>query len=234
MAGDWMKVEKSTPDKPEIFAIADIHSIDPDAVFGKCFRVWSWFDDHTTNGKANGVSVSKTLVDRLVGVAGFADSMVSVGWLCADGVGVSANNFERHNGKTAKTRALTANRVSKHTNAKLTQKLTLDALPREEKRREDKTITQAPNGFADFWSAYPKKVGKGAAEKAWEKAKADLSLVLAAIKTQADSDQWRKDGGQFIPNPATWISQRRWEDGVTVTAEPKPFDMNAWLKEKLS
>lgn len=106
--------------------------------------------------------------------------------------------------------------------------------PREDKRREDKTITQSPSGFADFWSAYPKKVGKGAAEKAWDKAKADLSLVLAAIKTQASSDQWRKDGGQFIPNPATWITQRRWEDGATVTAEPKPFDNKAWLKELLS
>ena len=84
MAGDWMKVEKSTPDKPEVFAIADALGIDPDAAFGKCFRVWGWFDSNTTNGKANGCSVSKKLVDRLVSVDGFADAMLNVGWLCSN------------------------------------------------------------------------------------------------------------------------------------------------------
>ena len=38
--------------------------------------------------------------------------------------------------------------------------------------------------------------------------------MLSAIDTQKKSDQWKKDGGQFIPNPATWLNQRRWEDEV--------------------
>ncbi len=42
MAGDWMKVEKVTPDKPEIEAMASKLELDPDAVFGKCFRIWRW------------------------------------------------------------------------------------------------------------------------------------------------------------------------------------------------
>ena len=154
MAGDWMKVEKNTPDKPEVFAIADSLCIDPDAVFGKCFRVWGWFDSNTTNGKANGVCVSKNLIDRLVSVHGFADAMLSVGWLVEDGTGVAASNFERHNGETAKKRALTAKRVAKHsekTNATPNAELTLDALPREEKRRED---ISKPNGLD---SVLPKK-----------------------------------------------------------------------------
>lgn len=154
MAGDWMKVEKNTPDKPEVYAIADLLSIDPDAVFGKCFRVWGWFDSNTTNGKANGVCVSKNLIDRLVSVHGFADAMLSVGWLVEDGTGVAASNFERHNGETAKKRALTAKRVAKHsekTNANTNAELTLDALPREEKRRED---ISKPNGLD---SVLPKK-----------------------------------------------------------------------------
>jgi uncharacterized protein YdaU (DUF1376 family) len=79
----------------------------------------------------------------------------------------------------------------------------------------NKTTTREPVGFAEFWAAYPKKVGKGAAEKAFRNARINgaLSDVLLAIKRQSSSDQWRKDGGQFIPNPATWINQRRWEDG---------------------
>ena len=70
-------------------------------------------------------------------------------------------------------------------------------------------------GFAEFWTAYPKKIGKDAARKAWAKRTGvPLPAILSAIREQAQSEQWRKDGGQFIPNPATWLNQGRWEDEV--------------------
>lgn len=69
--------------------------------------------------------------------------------------------------------------------------------------------------FESFWKAYPKKVGKGAAEKAWQKHKPPLDVVLEAIEKQKDSDQWSKDNGQFIPHPTTWLNGKRWEDEVT-------------------
>ena len=78
--------------------------------------------------------------------------------------------------------------------------------------------TSRASAFDAFWSAYPKKVGKGAAEKAFSKlSPALLPQMLSAIDTQKKSDQWKKDGGQFIPNPTTWLNQRRWEDEL-----PKP------------
>lgn len=77
--------------------------------------------------------------------------------------------------------------------------------------------------FASFWEAYPKKIGKGAAEKAWEKI-GDLAAVyekiLWAVGVQKLSDQWKKDNGQFIPNPATWLHQRRWEDEIEQPRSP--------------
>jgi hypothetical protein len=70
--------------------------------------------------------------------------------------------------------------------------------------------------FQAFWSNYPRRVGKGAAEKAWivhvVRAKVGLPVILSAIEWQKKSDQWTKDGGQFIPHPATWLNQHRWED----------------------
>lgn len=72
----------------------------------------------------------------------------------------------------------------------------------------------APDGFSEFWIAYPRKVGKGEAEKSWRKLRPDLATVLAAIDQAKKTDQWRKDNGQFIPHPATWLNQRRWEDGA--------------------
>lgn len=70
-----------------------------------------------------------------------------------------------------------------------------------------------PSGFAEFWSAYPRKVAKGDAEKAWKKNKPDLAACLAAIAVAKSSADWTKDNGQYIPHPATWINGKRWEDG---------------------
>lgn len=78
--------------------------------------------------------------------------------------------------------------------------------------------------FDAFWAAYPKKVGKGSAEKAWAKIKPTDDLLLtmvSAINQQSKSEQWAKDGGVFIPNPATWLNQQRWLDELPLSAHEK-------------
>lgn len=82
----------------------------------------------------------------------------------------------------------------------------------------DSTTPISPKGndaFERFWNVYPKKIGKGAAEKSFKKYKPDevlLSAMLKAVDTQKRSKDWQKEGGQFVPNPATWLNQKRWED----------------------
>ena len=68
--------------------------------------------------------------------------------------------------------------------------------------------------FLQFWLAYPRKVGKKEAFKAWVKAKDKPALVdmLKTIEGSKHSDQWTKDNGQFIPHPSTWLNQGRWAD----------------------
>lgn len=73
--------------------------------------------------------------------------------------------------------------------------------------------------FDEFWSKYPKKVAKSSAKKAFEKVSAPLETLLTAIDRQKCSEQWSKDNGQFIPNPATWLNQERWNDELP---EAKP------------
>jgi len=71
--------------------------------------------------------------------------------------------------------------------------------------------------FERFWQTYPRKVGKDAAKRAFEKRKPDerlLAAMLAAVALQSQTDEWRKEGGQFIPHPATWLNQGRWQDEV--------------------
>jgi hypothetical protein len=68
------------------------------------------------------------------------------------------------------------------------------------------------DGFETFWALYPRRTGKGAALKAWNTAKPDLEAVKSALSWQVYQASWGKDGGAFIPHPATWLNQRRWED----------------------
>lgn len=74
--------------------------------------------------------------------------------------------------------------------------------------------------FAEFWNAYPTKVGKQPARKAFDKVKVPVETLVAAIERQKCSSQWSKDGGQYIPNPATWLNQQRWEDVLPEAEKP--------------
>lgn len=84
-------------------------------------------------------------------------------------------------------------------------------------KNQYKNLPANPDGFAAFWSAYPKKKSKGDAEKAWKRIKPDAELreridrSLEAMKASAD---WLKDGGQYIPYPATWLNAKGWEDEI--------------------
>ena len=70
------------------------------------------------------------------------------------------------------------------------------------------------NGFDKFWEAYPNKKDKQKAIKAWIKHQPDIVNVLKAIVVQKNSEQWKKDNGQYIPLPTTWLNGARWEDEV--------------------
>ncbi len=118
MAGDWIKFELSTSDKPEVWQIAASLNLDPDAVVGKLLRVWGWFDQQTEEGKAP--AASKGLLDRLVGLPGFCDALILSGWMADEGDEVVLPGFDRHNGSSAKKRLATAKRVADHRAKKLT------------------------------------------------------------------------------------------------------------------
>lgn len=86
-----------------------------------------------------------------------------------------------------------------------------------------KPLAAIDRRFDEFWTFYPKKIGKGAARKSYDKIKPSDELhkrMLAAIVTAKRSDQWTRDGGQYIPNPATWLNQQRWDDEPRAASRP--------------
>ena len=71
------------------------------------------------------------------------------------------------------------------------------------------------NSFERFWQAYPRKKSKGQAEKAWKSIRPDQVLVLrilSALEIAKTSGDWLRDGGRYIPYPATWLRAMGWED----------------------
>jgi hypothetical protein len=107
-----------------------------------------------------------------------------------------------------------------------TQHITQDTEHKTQDTKPKEKASQPYQALFDvFWGKYPKKVGKDAAFKAFQKRKPDQHLLvqmLNALGEQSRSEAWVKDGGQFIPNPATWLNQGRWQDEVTSF---KPVDL---------
>ena len=79
--------------------------------------------------------------------------------------------------------------------------------------------------FEKFYKAYPRKVGKSNVEKWFAKNKPNdelFELMIKKLESFKKTPDWLKDNGQFIPYPATWLNQKRWEDELEI--ETKNID----------
>lgn len=108
----WIKVEIATPDKPEIVAAARLCGVSKADSFMAFFRLWAYFDEHTATGFVQGLCASD--LDDMAGIKGFGKAMVRVGWLTEDETGITIKNWDRHNGDSAKKRALNQKRNQKY------------------------------------------------------------------------------------------------------------------------
>ena len=75
--------------------------------------------------------------------------------------------------------------------------------------------------FDTFWREYPKKKSKGTALKAFNKAlkRTDFDTIMEALRTLKGSQEWTKDGGQYVPYPATWLNADGWNDEVNAPVD---------------
>lgn len=238
MAGDWIKMRGNLWDDPRVARLCDITDQPEAAIVGGLYWLWATADQHTEDGVMPGLTLRA--IDRKTGIQGFGQGLCEIGWLEDQPDGVRIVNFEEHNGQSAKRRCTDAQRKA---NIRSVSALDADkkrtddgsdadekrrsAELEKEKRREEKEYP--PFGFDSFWSAYPRKQAKTPAMKAFAKLNPDealLTTMLSALSRQAASEQWRKDGGQFVPYPATWLNARRWEDEIV---DDDPFDMKRAL-----
>lgn len=163
MAGDWIKVEASTPHKPEIFRIARGMNVTVDDAFGKAIKFWIWIDSVTVDGRVDGVT--STDVDAVVGADGFAQWLQVVGWLKVNLIppSIEVPNFDDHNGETAKARALKTKRQARWRKNRVdgvaSTSASTSAPTREEKRENTILLAQIPeglkkDGFPEQWEKW--------------------------------------------------------------------------------
>lgn len=191
MAGDWLKVETSTPDKPEVYAIADRLGMTNEEAFGRLFRVWRWFDSQSRDGHARVTSLSA--IDAEARRPGFGQAMAEVGWLVPVPGGLSLPNFDRHNGKSAKTRALAKDRKS----TQRSRDSHADGVTREEKRIKPSPSLRSGEGRRarkrQEKLPLPEKFGLSTRVIEWAQAKGydQLQAHLDAFKLKAVANDYR-------------------------------------------
>lgn len=118
MAGDWIKWSKGLANRREVVLVAARLGLDRHDVAGRLMVLWEWADDNIPDSDIDDLSLDASLylgdkafsfIDALVCFPGFADAIASpeVRWLTARSGGrIAFPHFGRHNGTTAKTRAL--------------------------------------------------------------------------------------------------------------------------------
>ena len=95
------------------------------------------------------------------------------------------------------------------------------------------SLNPPSSSFSSFWSAYPRKVGKGQAQKAYAKAirKAEPEVILARLEVWKASKDFPEVG--FVPHASTWLNGERWLDELG-DEPPKPktkAEQDAFLQE---
>lgn len=101
-------------------------------------------------------------------------------------------------------------------------------IPPTPKRNRKKSQTLTPEQMTRFerwYSVFPRKVNRAKAEEKWAEIDPDDDLTDVMVsKTEewSASPDWTKNGGQYVPHPATWLHNKRWTDGSPSQASDAP------------
>jgi hypothetical protein len=230
MAGDWIKVEQATLDKPEVLRAAEMLNIHRREALGLFVEFWIWLDKNLSASCPDFVrNMSAKSLDEVLHTPGFSGVLKSIGWAKFDDEQsvLYVMNAERHNGNTAKSRALDAKRKKEKRQESVRE--TSGCEPdrnrtREEKRRDITPVVPTPQ-FEEFWRIYPgpRKVGKSKCLAHWHSAgfEAVGDQIILHVQAMKLSTQWREADGKYIPAPQTYLNQRRFEDGLPESPRPR-------------
>ena len=83
--------------------------------------------------------------------------------------------------------------------------------------------------FDEFWSAYPRKVAKAVARKAFARLTEQQQLdACKAISNHVAYWKTKETELEFIPHPSTWLNGERWEDELVIEPKKEKIDKK-WM-----
>jgi len=100
--------------------------------------------------------------------------------------------------------------------------------------KEKAAPSQSLVEFESFWSGCQKKVGKPAALKAWQKMRKENRTTLTGeqllerYNSIVEMETKERGTAQYVPHPATWINQDRWDDDVIEPMKKYPFNQRVY------
>lgn len=108
--------------------------------------------------------------------------------------------------------------------SKLDTQVRLELEEGKERKEPPKKLTSYTHPeFSKFYEAYPKKEAREAAYKMWLRHNPPLEDCLRVVRARLSGGSWKLSERQFIPNPSTFINQRRWEDEVESPEKESPI-----------
>lgn len=177
-----IRYDSDLPRKAEVLTIARLSSRTPREVTGCLLEFWSWAADQGGDGFLAGFTLDD-LPGVVPGTAGsFWPHVAAVGWITQREDGVEIADPKRSLGRWA------------------------EPAPRSAAAGEYGA------DFLAFWGQYPRRVGKPSAWRAW-KASAARGHSPAAIMAGLGPwlSHWRGRDEAFIPHPATFLNDDRWQ-----------------------
>lgn len=128
-----------------------------------------------------------------------------------------ADNGQSNGGKMAVQNSIVENSIVENS-----LKKQYDHRSGDRAQDQPEVVTLLEKRFEEFWSLYPRKVGKLKAFQSFKRINPNKELfdkIMAALRDNIESNaQWKRDNGQYIPHPTTWLNQGRWFDEIATDA----------------
>ena len=230
----WIESHQAVGRHPKTKKLARRLSVSLPAAVGHLHYLWWWALDFAQDGVLDKFD-AEDIADAMQwdgDASKLMDALIFSGYIDDTHDGLHIHDWAEYAGKLLERRekdrarkrsageaAGVPSTFRRSSNGKRTEG---DGKPNEPNKPEGDPPLQERR-FAEFWQAYPKKVGKASCLKAWLKLKPADDLfdhIMDALTKQKASEQWKREAGRYIPNPLTWINQGRWDDEPVEAPRP--------------
>ena len=215
----WIESHSKLRNEPKVYELADSLAVSVPHAIGLLHLLWWLAVENTEDGQVGNIP-TKLLARELHhdDGASLLAALKAAGFIDADG--------KIHNWMEYAGRLISDRKRKRAWRMRMLKGATTTSHPVEKALKAAEAHVAKPSEkstafvvqFERFWEAYPKKKGKGAASTAFRRAmlggaKFDEVMLAVAGHIQNDPD-WKREGGQFIPHPSTWLNQKRWQDAI--------------------